>query len=111
MTQVFRCYVWLPVLVCSVLVGAAHPAQARPKVYSVNIGYNSPPPDVDGLDVLQYADDDAALLHGLLANASDQAFLLVDLDRDTRRRYPHLMTSAREPSLVVLQNVTPCCPL
>jgi hypothetical protein len=76
---------------------AAKPALVR---YAIVIGNNATANQ--RRQALRYADDDAVATHQLLRDAGVHSFLLVDLDRDSRRLYPGLRPAGR-PSWKQLQ--------
>ncbi|MGE5786243.1 MAG: hypothetical protein ACM3ZE_16710, partial [Myxococcales bacterium] len=88
-------------LVACLLV--AHTAAAR-AVYAVAIGNNQPPSADPSLQVLRYADDDAARFYDLFAHFARRVELLTVLDAKSQTRYPGLAAAARPPTLWQLRN-------
>ncbi len=79
-------------------------AVAAPPMYVVAIGNNQPPNGSEpGVELLQFADDDAAAFYQFLAPFSRIAGLLTVMDPDTQRRFPSEAASARAPTLARLR--------
>jgi hypothetical protein len=89
----------LVVLAPQVAQGAAR------RTYSIVIGYNGVPggEEHEGLEGLQYADDDAVAVHQFVGELGGRSILLSTLDPDTQRRVPALPAQARPPSLAELR--------
>ena len=77
---------------------------ASPPTYVVAIGNNQPPDGSEpGVEMLQFADDDAAAFYEFLAPFSRIAGLLTVMDPDTQRRFPSEAAFARAPTLAKLR--------
>lgn len=69
---------------------------AAPDRFVLVVGFNGS--DVEGVDDLQYADDDAARFFELLAPGATQAHLLTTFDDDSAALYPHLFGRTESPT-------------
>ena len=69
--------------------------------YLLVVGVNRS--DVEGVDHLRYADDDAARFYELLAPGATEARLLVTFDASSAPLYPHLMEDATTPTRANLE--------
>jgi len=78
-------------------------------LYVIAVGYNGAPPvtaaDAEGAPprALRFADDDAAGVFTLFAEAADAGVLLASPDAETLRKYPDIASLVRPPTLQQLR--------
>lgn len=96
-----RALALLALAACTVI---AHTAFAARAVYAIAIGNNQPPSTDPFVQVLRYADDDAARFYDLFSRFARRVELLTVLDAKSQTRYPGLASAARPPTLWQLRN-------